>query len=166
MNFPVKVYDNGMVRCFDNVDELKSFAKDYRLIYAAGGIVTNEKDEVLMIFRDEKWDFPKGKVEAGESTETAALREVGEETGLREMQTERLLACIFHTYMMQGKKILKKTSWYAMKTSSDLPLRPQEEENITEACWIPKANVAECLQNSYLSLQELWQEVVKKDNKM
>lgn len=166
MKFPVKVFDNETLICLNNADELKDFAKDYRLIYAAGGIVTNENEEVLMIFRDGKWDFPKGKVELGENTETAAIREVREETGLQEVQADHLASHTYHTYMIQGKKILKKTSWYAMTSASDCPLLPQEEENITEACWIPKEKVVECLENSYLSLQNLWQEIMAQDNKM
>ena len=51
-------------------------------IIAAGGLVFNDKNELLMIFRRGKWDLPKGKLDEGEDIEDCAVREVKEETGL------------------------------------------------------------------------------------
>ena len=59
-----------------------------RRIHAAGGVIQREGEsgdvEVALIHRPkyEDWSLPKGKLEAGESHEQAALREVEEETGL------------------------------------------------------------------------------------
>ena len=59
------------------------------LIQAAGGVISRPRidvsGEVLLIYRSRQqgnWTFPKGKVEAGETHEVCALREVLEETGL------------------------------------------------------------------------------------
>jgi 8-oxo-dGTP pyrophosphatase MutT (NUDIX family) len=52
------------------------------IIKAGGGIVVNEQNEVLLIYRRGKWDLPKGKLDDGETIEECALREVKEETGL------------------------------------------------------------------------------------
>ena len=52
-------------------------------IIAAGGLVTNKHNELLMIFRRAKWDLPKGKLDEGESIEACAVREVEEETGIK-----------------------------------------------------------------------------------
>jgi 8-oxo-dGTP diphosphatase len=59
------------------------------MVRAAGGLVHRRRDdgveEVLLVHRPayDDWSFPKGKLEAGESEEDAAAREVEEETGLR-----------------------------------------------------------------------------------
>jgi len=57
-------------------------------IDAGGGVVMNERDEVLMIFRRGKWDLPKGKCDDGEEIDACALREVSEETGLHQLKLE------------------------------------------------------------------------------
>ena len=45
----------------------------------------NFKNEILLIYRNGVWDLPKGKIEFGESYEDAALREVAEETGVKNL---------------------------------------------------------------------------------
>ena len=57
--------------------------KNSVFIQAGGGLVENEKGEILFMFRKGKWDLPKGKLDPGESYESCALREVQEETGYR-----------------------------------------------------------------------------------
>ncbi len=58
----------------ENKDDLTSFSKGMTSVEAAGGLVLNEKGEVLMIFRRGSWDLPKGKIDPNESVETAAIR--------------------------------------------------------------------------------------------
>ena len=67
-------------------------------IIAAGGLVINENDELLMIFRRGKWDLPKGKLDKGESIADCALREVMEETGLQQVKIEKPLGITYHEY--------------------------------------------------------------------
>ena len=55
---------------------------DLKSIIAAGGIVMNKNNEVLLIHRRGKWDLPKGKLDCGETIEDTAVREVSEEVGI------------------------------------------------------------------------------------
>ena len=111
-----------------------------------------------MIYRLEKWDFPKGKVEAGEQYDEAAIREVEEETGLRDITLGKTLPSTFHTYELYGEPILKETHWYKMNALSQ-SLTPQTIEDITQAVWIPRADVDEKMKASYASLEWLWEEI-------
>ena len=70
--------------CTDVETSWKLFQSQFKVVEAAGGIVLNAKDEVLMIHRLGQWDLPKGKVDMGETIEQAATREVSEECGIEE----------------------------------------------------------------------------------
>lgn len=108
----------------------------YKIIEAAGGVVTNPNGEILFIFRLGWWDLPKGKIEKGESIESAALREVEEETGCSNLKLGRKLLETFHTYKLKkGKRVLKKTYWFHMEAEKQ-ELVPQTEENIELAQWM------------------------------
>jgi len=126
----------------------------YHYMEAAGGVVKNKKGFYLFIKRFGKWDLPKGKIEKGESPEQAALREVMEETGIEQLEIERPLNSSFHIYPWKNNYVLKKTFWYLMNTVYDGPLKPQTEEAISEALWLPASKAKEALQTSYRSLKE------------
>ena len=76
----------------NNEEILKKFTKKIPLERAAGGVVTNKEGRVLFIYRNNKWDLPKGKLEKGETYEECALREVEEETGVKNLKIENFLA--------------------------------------------------------------------------
>jgi hypothetical protein len=97
----------------------KAFKKKFTLIMAGGGLVQNEKNEVLLIFRRGKWDLPKGKLDKGESIEDCAIREVQEETGLLNISLEGPLMTTYHTYHEGSRYILKESHWYGMKAMGD-----------------------------------------------
>lgn len=143
-----------------NVKE-DSFITEFEIIHAAGGIVINEKNEVLLIYRHNKWDLPKGKIETHEKTEVAAIREVKEETGIQHLEIVQKLNTTYHTYSENNCEILKETRWFEMKTSSDEVLKPQTAEGITEVIWTPKEKTTELLENSYPNLKELWNSYLK-----
>lgn len=124
-------------------NDLELLWKDYqacfKLIEAAGGFVLNERNELLVFYRRGSWDLPKGKIDKGETPEQAAVREVQEETGLKNLSLGDFLMYSYHIYTLKGDRILKITSWYHMRTT-DLELIPQTEEDITEIAWVePKA---------------------------
>ena len=141
---------------------LKRFQKFYTLISAAGGVVLNKNNDVLMIFRRGKWDLPKGKAEGRESKRKTAVRETKEETGVKKLRVEGPILlypskqnCTFHTYEENGAFVLKATYWFLMHSKSDEPLQPQESEEIFQAEWVPREEVFERLENSYPLLREV-----------
>lgn len=139
-----------------NLEELKkAFWKKYLLIKAGGGLVQNENDEVLFIFRRNKWDLPKGKLDDGETIEQCAVREVEEETGLTNVVLKKLLLITNHTYNENGKHILKETYWYKMKATSTQSLIPQEEEQITEIKWITDHEISALIKDTYPSIVDV-----------
>ena len=158
-HYPLTVYHNNAPIVLHDEAEWTRFAQDFRIIHAAGGIVTDENDDDLMIFRYGCWDFPKGKVEEGEDWETAALREVEEETGLRDIRITRPYPNTYHTYTLHDTPILKITQWYDMHAPQQ-SLTPQTEEDISQAVWVQKDEVAERMSESYLSLKRLWETIL------
>jgi hypothetical protein len=118
----------------ENIEEIwEDFTHMFKVIEAAGGLVKNKNNELLFIRRMGKWDLPKGKIEKGESLEQAALREVEEETGLKELILEEFLNNTFHIYTERnGEKILKTTYWFKMTYVGNSQPIPQMEEGISE----------------------------------
>ena len=113
-----------------------------------------------MIFRNGKWDLPKGKIEAGEEADVAAVREVYEECGIGELKLSKQIKTSFHTYPYKETVILKKTYWFLMSsTDISIPV-PQLEEGIVEARWMDKAEVKKALKNAYSSIVELLNEQI------
>ena len=125
------------------------------MIEAAGGLVFNKDGDILMIFRNGKWDLPKGKLEIGESVEECAIREVEEECGIVGLDIIEKLLETYHTYNMDGEEVLKKTYWYKMKTDYSAKLIPQLEEGITKVSWIDKDQITEKIRNSYGNISDV-----------
>ena len=125
------------------------------MIEAAGGLVFNKEEQILMIFRNGKWDLPKGKLEIGESVEECAIREVEEECGILGLIIENKIKDTYHTYVLEGENILKKTYWYKMNTDFDGELMPQIEEGITKVSWVSKDEISENLTNSYGNISDV-----------
>jgi len=126
-----------------------------KLIDAAGGFVKNSRGELLMIFRNGKWDLPKGKLEKGETPEVAAVREVEEECGIGELTITKTLAPTFHTYILKERIVLKKTFWFEMFCADKRELIPQIEEGITEVKWMSQKDVARAMENTFLSIKDV-----------
>lgn len=139
--------------CKNAKTTLKKFSKSIRLIEAAGGLVRNEREECLVIFRNGVWDLPKGKIEEGEKTRKAALREVEEECGIKVKKAGRKICKTYHVYQQRNQELaLKKTHWYRMKAEGQDKLKPQKEEGITKACWFTKEKLSVLTQNTYPSI--------------
>lgn len=132
----------------------------YRYVKAAGGLVHSDDGRRLMIFREGRWDLPKGMVEPGETLAQAALREVWEETGVENLTLGPLLLKTYHIYDKYGGWHLKQTSWYAMSAPSSPSTVPQQEEGITQAVWTSPEECEERLQYSFASLRLLCQAII------
>ncbi len=132
-------------------NEWKQFLQEEKnVISAAGGIVENESKEILFIFRRNKWDLPKGKIEPNESIEDAAIREVKEETGLQKLNIINPLPTTYHLYKERNQQwIIKQTHWFLMQSNSQQILTPQAEEDITKIEWCNATQQTEKLKNSY-----------------
>jgi hypothetical protein len=114
---------------------VEEFKACFTTVEAAGGLVFNDQGEFLVIERRGVWDLPKGKLEKGEGYEEAALREVKEETGLQGLEAVQPLLSTYHTYPLNGERILKKTRWFEMKYHGPGKPHLQEEEDITDYRW-------------------------------
>ena len=125
---------------------------------AAGGVVTNKEGKVLFIYRNDKWDLPKGKLDKGESIPEAAVREVEEETGVKGLKIENFLKTTYHIFKRNGVYKLKEVHWFAMKTSFKGELVGQKEEGIEKVKWKGPEKIREALQNSYINIKILFEE--------
>ncbi len=145
-----------------DLEKLKTaFWKKFKIVQAAGGLVLNEKNEVLMIFRRGHWDLPKGKLDKGETIEACAVREVMEETGLQKIKLKKNLITTYHTYHEGTKFILKENYWFLMSAESNQKLIPQTEEDITNISWKNLKDALQCLNNSYPSIKEVFESYQK-----
>ena len=130
-------------------------------IIAAGGLVLNDDNELLMIFRRKKWDLPKGKLDAGESIEACAVREVKEETGLQILKLEKFINTTLHIYtdLHLNQDVKKETHWFKMYAPNDQPLIPQLIEGIEKIEWVDNKRLHDKLQNSYPNIVEIIEEL-------
>ena len=126
-------------------------------VLAAGGIVLNEKDELLFIYKRSKWDFPKGHVERGETFEHCAIREVIEETGLKNLRIIRFAGTTEHIYYdgFFKAEVIKEIRWYEMFTEDNVPLIAQAEESIEWIRWVSKIEISGYLLHSYENIKEI-----------
>jgi 8-oxo-dGTP pyrophosphatase MutT (NUDIX family) len=129
---------------------LKQIKTSVNFIKAAGGLVSNEENKFLFIFRNDKWDLPKGKLDENEKSKVCAVREVEEETGVKVKKTGDKICNTYHIYSEpNGLIYLKKTTWFKMKGESQSELRPQAEENITEVRWLALSEFDIVKKNTY-----------------
>jgi 8-oxo-(d)GTP phosphatase len=137
----------------------KTVKKQFTIIKAAGGLVVKD-DKFLLIYRQGKWDLPKGKLERGEKTKKAAIREVEEECNIRVKRGPKICST-WHTYTRNNKKVLKKNSWYLMTILDEKNMAPQTEEDIEEVRWLLPREANHALYNSYPSIRYVFRQYYK-----
>jgi 8-oxo-dGTP pyrophosphatase MutT (NUDIX family) len=143
------------VLCDDAKAFLKKVMKSTTLIEAAGGLVKNDKGNYLFIFRNGKWDLPKGKLEKGEKPKESAVREVEEECGIPIEKCGKKLVNTYHVYTIKGEVVLKKTYWYKMKYKGKAKLKPQIEEGITDVRWMGRKDIDLVAGNTFPSIMDV-----------
>jgi 8-oxo-dGTP pyrophosphatase MutT (NUDIX family) len=157
----VKIFQNKIQKAYlyhpDEKEILKTLKSKIPVSKAGGGLVYNQNGEVLFIFRDGKWDLPKGGIEKGEDIESTAIREVEEETGVNKLRITKKLQKTYHIFKRNGIYKLKITQWFEMKTNfSGIPVG-QIEEGIEKAVWVNPNDIPDILSNSYENIKLLFE---------
>jgi 8-oxo-dGTP pyrophosphatase MutT (NUDIX family) len=158
----VKMFNNKINKAYlyypDEKEILKKVKEKIPVKKAGGGLVYNKNGEVLFIFRNGKWDLPKGGCDKGEEIEDCSIREVEEETGVQGLKITKKLQKTYHVFKRNGVYRLKITSWFEMRTDFEDELTPQKEEGIKKAVWLKPEDVQEALKNSYENIKLLFEE--------
>lgn len=143
----------------DNIEgTYREICAEFKEVNAGGGLVSNRRGDYLLISRNGLWDLPKGHQDPGEPIEVTALREVCEETGIRDMELRELICITNHCYRRDGIWHLKHTWWYDMLHTDPTDLTPQLEEDIAKAAWVARSSLPPFLLNTYPSIAEVFRE--------
>tara|TARA_B100001778_G_scaffold334844_2_gene348267 strand:- start:1366 stop:1962 length:597 start_codon:yes stop_codon:yes gene_type:complete len=137
----------------------KHFFRTFPFVEAAGGLVQHQDGRFLFIYRNNKWDLPKGKIEKNETLIKAAKREVSEETGVTDLEVKRPLSITYHVYNANGKFKVKKTYWFFMMSKFNGSLLPQFEENIKMAVWKGINEIPKLMENAYENIKIILKEI-------
>ncbi len=148
--------EDDSVKCLDLGDtDGDSVALALKTVFrqapAAGGVVMID-NQFVAIERKGIADLPKGHIEKGETPEVAALREVEEETGIKNLEIIKELPATWHCYLVDNEWTIKKNSWFLMRTSTGMNFVPQTEEGITKVYLVGKDDVNEFVKNTWESL--------------
>jgi 8-oxo-dGTP pyrophosphatase MutT (NUDIX family) len=156
------MFNNKIKKCYlyypDEKIILRKLKEKIPVQRAGGGLVYNKKGEVLFIFRNGKWDLPKGGKEKREKMKLTAMREVEEETCVNGLVITKKLQKTYHIFKRNGIYKLKITQWYEMKTDFDGMPVGQLEEGIEKVAWLNPEQIAEALKNSYENIKLVFEE--------
>lgn len=159
----VQMFNNKVNKAYlyhpDEKEIIKKLKEKIPVAKAGGGLVYNKKGEVLFIFRNGKWDLPKGGIEKGEEIEDTAIREVEEETGVTGLKIVSKLQKTYHVFKRNGVYKLKITHWFEMKTDYKGKLEGQLDEGIEKVAWLNPEQIKEALGNSYENIRLLFENV-------
>jgi 8-oxo-dGTP pyrophosphatase MutT (NUDIX family) len=158
----INMFNNKIKKCYlyypDEKAILKKLKEKIPVQRAGGGLVYNKKGEVLFIFRNGKWDLPKGGKEKREKMKLTAMREVEEETGVNKLTITKKLQKTYHIFKRNGIYKLKITNWYEMQSAYEGIPVGQAEEGIEKVAWLNPEQIKEAMQNSYENIKLLFEE--------
>ena len=147
-----------------DIDKLwKGFKKKFPIVEAAGGLVKRTDNKFLFIYRNNKWDLPKGGVEKNELIIDAAKREVTEETGVSDIIVKKKISETYHIFKKGKRFRLKKTYWFKMSTTYMGKTKPQTEEGIEKTKWVSNKNIEDILNDAFENIRIIVLEVLKND---
>ena len=135
---------------------LKYFFKLIPTVIAAGGKILNSKSDTLFIYRNDKWDLPKGKAEKNEQLSETAIREVIEETGIKGISITKPLDITYHIFKRNEEYRLKITYWFEMFSDYEGEFIPQLNEGISDVKWIKTEDLENIKNNSYPNIKLLF----------
>ena len=157
----IKMFQNKITKAYlyypDEKEMLKKLKEKIPVHKAGGGLVYNKNGEVLFIFRNGKWDLPKGGIEKGEEIDETAVREVEEETGVSKLLVTKKLQKTYHIFKRNGRYKLKITHWFEMTSDFEGTPMPQAEEGIEKVAWLNPAQIQQALKNSYENIKLLFE---------
>ena len=157
----LKMFNNKIKKAYlyhpDEKEILNKVKEKIPVKKAGGGLVYNKKGEVLFIFRNGKWDLPKGGCDKGEEIEDCSIREVEEETGVNDLKITKKLQKTYHVFKRNGVYRLKITHWFEMTTTFEGTPVPQENEGIEKVAWLNQEQIKEALTNSYENIKLLFE---------
>ncbi|WP_395044990.1 NUDIX hydrolase [Flavobacterium sp.] len=157
----IKMFNNKIKKAYlyypDEKELLKKVKEQIPVKKAGGGLVFNKNGEVLFIFRNGKWDLPKGGCDKGEEIEDCSLREVEEETGVNNLKITKKLQKTYHIFKRNGVYRLKITHWFEMKTDFEGTPIPQANEGIEKVAWLNPEEIKQALKNSYENIKLLFE---------
>lgn len=157
----LKMFNNKIKKAYlyhpDEKEILNKVKEKIPVKKAGGGLVYNKKGEVLFIFRNGKWDLPKGGCDKGEEIEYCSIREVEEETGVNDLKITKKLQKTYHVFKRNGVYRLKITHWFEMTTTFEGTPVPQENEGIEKVAWLNQEQIKEALTNSYENIKLLFE---------
>ncbi|MCA9346997.1 NUDIX domain-containing protein [Candidatus Saccharibacteria bacterium] len=124
----------------------------------AGGIIyrraKNSKEIEILLVQDarDRWTIPKGHVEEGETTQETALREIGEETGLKDIKIMGWIGKTNFRYRRENSLVLMVTHVYLAKSLNYNEV-PQREDWMNGIKWFPASEAIDAV--AYEQLNKL-----------
>lgn len=99
--------------------------------HSAGAVVVNEEGgrRYILLLNAGKWDFPKGNMEKGETELQTVIREVGEETGIKELKIiDGFRNVIEYFYRREGKNVHKRVVYLLAETEEERVIISHEHQ--------------------------------------
>ncbi len=126
---------------------------------SAGGVVWNRKTNKILLIKDSygRWALPKGLIEKGETSEQAAVREVSEETGLKNINIIEKLGEIKYFYQLHGERIFKIVIFFLLETEE---IKLMHSWEIKGADWLEPQDAAEKIE--YKNSKEIVNKAIEK----